>query len=314
MNESNLKNKLMEFAPLIGLIIVVGVFAILSKGKTLSAMNLKIVTGQAMVTALIAIGAVFIFATKAIDMSLSGTICLSAITASILGMQTGSMTVVVIAAFVSSMVISIVKGLAAAYLTLPVFIVTIIFGNFLSAIALVLMGKQTTIMLGSIVKITDATYISIALLAVFYIVAVFLFSFTKIGKSNKLVGGNPVASDQSGISSKRSIIVAFLISGIGVTLATLVTILRTKTVTMSTGSGIGQDILVAVVLGGMPLSGGPRSKISAGLIGAFTITFLNNGLSIIGVSNDIIQIIRGIVFLGVVFITSMGYRTKLLPR
>lgn len=299
---------------MIGLVVVIGVFAILSGGKTLSLMNLKIVSSQAIITAVIAIGAVFIFACKAIDMSLSGTICLSAITASIVGNATGSMVMVIITAFVTAMLISVIKGVAAAYLTLPVFIVTIIFGNFLSAIALVLMGKQTTIMLSSIVKISDATYISIAFLVVFYLVAVFLFNYTKIGKSNKLVGGNPVASDQSGISSKKSIITAFLISGIGVTIAVLVTILRTKTVTMSTGSGIGQDILVAVVLGGMPLSGGPRSRISAGLVGAFTITFLNNGLSICGVSNDIIQIVRGIVFLGVVFITSMSYRTKLLPR
>ena len=45
---------------------------------------------------------------------------------------------------------------------------------------------------------------------------------------------------------------------------------------------LGNDVMVALVLGGMPLSGGPRSKISAGIIGAATITILNSGLTILG--------------------------------
>ncbi len=314
MKKLNLKEKLIDFAPILGLVIVIAVFAVLTKGKTLSKANIKIVSNQALITAIAAIGAVFIFSCKAIDMSLSGTICLSSITGALIGLKTGSMAALIVTIFATAILISAVKGFAAAYLTLPVFIVTIIFGNFLSAIALVLLGTQTTLQLGSIVKVTNATTAGVILLLVFYAVALFLFNYTRIGKSNKLVGGNPVAAEQSGISSKKSIITAFLISGCGAALAALVTILRTKTVTASTGAGIGQDILVAVVLGGMPLSGGPRSKISAGLVGAFTITALNNGLSICGVNNDIIQIVRGVVFLTVVFITSMSYRTKLLPR
>ncbi len=314
MNKTILKDKVAGFAPLLGLLIVITVFAILTGGRSISTANMRIVANQAFVTAIAAIGAVFIFSCKAIDMSLSGTICLCSIAAALAGLRTQSMAVMVLTIFGVALVISLFKGVAAAYLTLPVFIVTIIFGNFLSAIALVLMGSQTTLQMGSLIHVSNATRAGVIILLLFFLGAAFLFNYTRIGKSNKLVGGNPVAADQSGISSKKSIIISFLICGFGAALAALVTILRTKTVTSSTGAGIGQDILVAVVLGGMPLSGGPRSKISAGLIGAFTITVLNNGLSICGVSNDMIQIVRGVVFLTVVFITSMGYRTKLLPR
>jgi ribose transport system permease protein len=64
----------------------------------------------------------------------------------------------------------------------------------------------------------------------------------------------------------------------------------------------------------MPLSGGPRSKISAALVGAAAITVLNSGLIIIGVSTGMIQIFRGVIFLTVVLIASLNYRTQLLPR
>ena len=71
---------------------------------------------------------------------------------------------------------------------------------------------------------------------------------------------------------------------------------------------------VALVLGGMPLSGGPHSKISAALIGAATITVLNSGLVIMGAGTGTIQIFRGVIFLAVVLVASLNYRTQLLPR
>lgn len=64
----------------------------------------------------------------------------------------------------------------------------------------------------------------------------------------------------------------------------------------------------------MPLTGGPRSRISAGLIGAATITVLNTGLTMMGLTTAVIQVFRAIIFLAVVYVASMTYRTKLLPR
>ena len=72
--------------------------------------------------------------------------------------------------------------------------------------------------------------------------------------------------------------------------------------------------MVALVLGGMPLSGGPRSRISAALIGSLIITVLNNGLTVMGMDVGSVQSIRSIIFLVVVYVTSMTYRTRYLPR
>ena len=97
-------------------------------------------------------------------------------------------------------------------------------------------------------------------------------------------------------------------------LAAFLLMLRTRTVGNTTGGSLGNDVMVALVLGGMPLSGGPRSKISAGLVGAITITVLNSGLTMMGLSTGQVQIIRGIVFIIVVLVSSLSYRGKLLPR
>lgn len=315
MNKSsNIKNMLINLTPIIGLVLTIVVFAILTDGRTIGHINVKIILSNFLVTSIVAVGAVFAFGCGALDMSLGGSICLTVISGALVAKATGSILLMIITIFAVSMFISLLKGLITAFLDLPVFIVTIVIGSMLTAIALVLLGSETTISLSRVLIFKDSTLLYASIISIFYIFSLIIFNYTKIGKGIKLQGGNILVAKQMGINPKMNKIIAFIMVGLAVALAAIVIILRTKTASATTAAGVGTDIMVAVVLGGMPLSGGPRSKISAGLIGAATITVLNNGLSVVGLSTDIVQIVRGIIFLGVVFITSMTYRTKLLPR
>lgn len=82
------------------------------------------------------------------------------------------------------------------------------------------------------------------------------------------------------------------------------------------------DILVAIVFGGMPISGGPRSKIYASLVGGFSYVLLNLSLDIIlrmaGITSQgtqgIAQIISAVFFLAIVYVASVNYRGQSLPR
>jgi ribose transport system permease protein len=148
----------------------------------------------------------------------------------------------------------------------------------------------------------------------FYLLALVLFNYTPLGIKVKTMGGSARASRQSGIDTKKTTMWLFVISSIGVALAAFIILIRTRTVGNTTATSIGNDVMVALVVGGMPLSGGPRTKISPGLLGAVTITILNSGLTIMGLSTGAIQICRGIVFIVVVLVSSLSYRTKLLPR
>ena len=156
--------------------------------------------------------------------------------------------------------------------------------------------------------------VNIIFLAVFFIICVILFNYTSLGVRIKNMGGNIISAKQSGIDTRKTTISAFLVSAVGVAIAAFVILLRTRTVGGTTASTVGNDVMVALVLGGMPLSGGPKSKISAGLLGAATITVLNSGLTIMGLSTGQIQICRGVVFIVVVLVSSLSYRGKLLPR
>jgi ribose transport system permease protein len=67
----------------------------------------------------------------------------------------------------------------------------------------------------------------------------------------------------------------------------------------------------------MPISGGPRSKIYAALVGGFSYMLLNDILEIVidsSAAYGITQVISALFFMAVVYITSMNYRTQALPR
>ena len=78
------------------------------------------------------------------------------------------------------------------------------------------------------------------------------------------------------------------------------------------------NMLIAIVFGGMSISGGPRSKALAAFIGGFSMAFLNQFMSLLLLESNtgsaVTQIVKAVLFLVVVTLLSLSYRTKLLQR
>jgi ribose transport system permease protein len=309
-----------NLAPYIGLVLVIVVFSITTKGALLSVSNLQSLSSQVIVTALATIGAVFVFGAGYFDMSLGGCICFAAVIGGEVAIATGNIFVAAIAILAVALAFGLVKGIFASKVNVPFFIFTIVLGSVISAVVLVMLGSESTLYLKNAVKeiptltFTQMSIVNVIFLAAFFIFCLVLFNYTSLGIRIKNMGGNIISAKQSGIDTQKTTIAAFLVSAVGVAIAAFVILLRTRTVGGTTASSVGNDVMVALVLGGMPLSGGPRSKISAGLLGAATITVLNSGLTIMGLTTGQIQVCRGVVFIVVVLVSSLSYRSKLLPR
>ncbi len=309
-----------KFAPIIGLVIVIVFFCITTGGKLLSLTNLQNMSSQVIVTALVAIGAVFVYGVGNFDMSLGGGVVLSAVLGAMAAVKTGNLVVTLGVCLVVSMVLALMKGIFSSYVTVPFFIFTIVLGTVISSLVLVIMGSETTVYLNNAVKpipsfnFTQMSIINVIFLVVYFAACLIIFNYTSVGSKVKMMGGNPVSAKQSGINITKMQILTFLISSVGIALAAFILIIRTRTIGSATAGSTGTDVMIALVLGGMPISGGPKSKISAGLVGALIVTVLNSGLTMMGLSTGIIQIFRGVVFVAVVFVASFSYRNKLLPR
>lgn len=309
-----------NYFPLVGLIGLVVFFAIATGGSLLSAVSLQSLLNQAIATALVSLGAVFVFGSGNFDMSMGASLALSAIIGGMAAIKTGSLLIAFVVCMGISILLGLLKGIFAAYVNVPLFIVTIVLGSVLTAFTLFILGDDTAIHLKDAQPVIEAftfeqmTLINLVVLLSYAALCIVLFMYMPIGREVKILGGNLSTARQSGISIRKVKIVAFIISAIGIGLAAFVVLVRVRNIGTSTASSMGTDVMIALVLGGMPLSGGPRSRISAGLIGAASITVLNAGLTMMGLSLSLIQIARAVVFLFVVYVASMTYRTSLLPR
>jgi ribose transport system permease protein len=309
-----------KLSPYAGLVLSIIIFQILTGGKLLTISNLQSLTNQVIITALVAIGAVYVFGIGCFDMSLGSLVCLGSVVGGIVAISTGNLILAFLVCMIIPIVAGIIKGIFSSYVEVPFFIFTIVLATVINAFVLVILGKETTLYLENAVtpirtfNFSEMTLINVLVLGGFYLFCLFLFNYTGLGIRVKMLGGNYDAAKQTGMNITRIKIISFVVSALGVGLAAFLILIRVRTVGYSTAVSTGNDVMVALVLGGMPISGGPRTKISAGIIGAATITVLNSGLAIMGLSTGTIQICRGIVFLAVVLIASFSYRTKMLPR
>lgn len=318
-----LKQSLVKLVPVIALLALFGAlcFTVTSKGYRLD-MYLEIIFNEGVVLAVVATGAIFIYTLGSFDISLGASTLLSAALGVLTYNATGSLPLMILVIMATAIGCSLLSSVLASVFRIPVFVTTVAMMSILSAIARQLIttygGALGGISIPSeVVKSLDEPGFKIAVLVIWALVCVFVFNYTKIGRRQKFLGGNPVCAKLSGIGLNKYAIIAFVMAGIGVGIGAFLTLVYTPSVNTGTAGSFGMNIIVAIVFGGMPISGGARSKISAALMGGFSYILLNNILKLLIDGNagyGISQIISAVFFLAVVCVTGMNYRSKMLPR
>ncbi len=321
------RNKRKQFIITLIPIVALGVlFAVLcivvgSKGYKLDR-YIEIVFNEGVVLAAVATGAIFIYSLGSFDISLGASTLFSATLGVMSYNATQSLPIMILVIFGVAIGCSLLSSVLASVFHIPVFVTTVAMMSVLSAIAGQLITTYGGALGGisiptSVVAPFDSIVFKIILLAVFALICVFVFNFTKIGRRLKFLGGNPICAKLSGIKLNTYAIIAFVMAGIGVGLGAFLTLLYTPSVTTGTASSIGMNIIVAIVFGGMPISGGPRSKIYAALVGGFSYIILNNILKLVidgNIGYGISQVVSAVFFLAVVYVTSVQDRSGKLPR
>ena len=317
------KQLLITLLPAVALVILYAVFSVLvnSMGYRMD-IYMKKILNESVVLAVIATGAIFIYSLGSFDISLGASTLFSATLGVMAYNATESFPVMLLVIFGTAIGCSLLSSVLASVFHIPVFVTTVAMMSVLTSVAGQIIsvngGAMGGISIpGSLVKPLDNMTFKLIMLISYAALCIFVFNFTKIGRRLRFLGGNPVCAKLSGIDMNAYAIVAFGMAGIGVGLGAFLTLVYTPSVTATTAGGIGMNVIVAIVFGGMPISGGPRSKIYAALMGGFSYILLNNILKLLISGNagyGISQIISAVFFLAVVFVTGMNYRTKLLAR
>jgi putative multiple sugar transport system permease protein len=128
----------------------------------------------------------------------------------------------------------------------------------------------------------------------------FLTQNTILGRHIYALGGNANAARLSGVKTDRVLFLVYMNNGIMAALAGLVVMGRLNAATPKAGTSFELDAIAACFIGGASARGGVGTIVGA-VIGGLFIGVLNNGMSIMGVSVDWQQAIKGVVLLIAVY-------------
>lgn len=131
-------------------------------------------------------------------------------------------------------------------------------------------------------------------------VLVLLYSFitrnTVFGRHVYAVGGNKLAAELSGVKSRRVNFLVMMNMSILASLAGMIFVARSVASGPQDGLSWELDAIAAVFIGGAAVSGG-IGTVAGSIIGGLVMAVLNNGLQLLGVGSDWVQIIKGMVLL-----------------
>jgi len=282
-----------------------------------SAEKIKTLMQNVIVLALMSVGATFVYSLGSMDISIGRQVGLYATLVVIIGNATGSLLWGILLSLVISVIISAINGAAGEVLNIHPVISSLVFQMVISGVSSVMynsLGSRNVALMNSIdVSIFRQTWFMILALVIEVLVVGYLFNFTKLGKNAKAIGANPTAARQSGINLVQYKVYAYIIMGLCVVLAALFQMGYTASASDSTGTGFEMNVMVALILGGMPLSGGMKSKVSCAVVGSFTYALLSVGLPMLGVAANQVFVIKAVLFLIVVVLTCRK-KTGILPR
>lgn len=164
----------------------------------------------------------------------------------------------------------------------------------------------TIIILSAVIlalSVVMATYKGYPTVLLLMLVLTLIYNFvcnrTMFGRSLYAIGGNRKAAALSGIKDRRGMFLAYANMGLMSAVAALVYAARLNAATPKAGTGFELDAIAACYVGGASVSGG-AGTIGGALIGCFVIAILNNGMSMMGVSADWQQTVKGLVILAAV--------------
>jgi len=131
----------------------------------------------------------------------------------------------------------------------------------------------------------------VGVLALFYN---FILTKTTLGRHIYAVGGNAKAAELSGIDIRRVKYIIYVNMAFMSAVAGIVFSARLNSASPLAGQGFEMDAIAACYLGGASASGG-IGTITGALVGGLIMGILNNGMSLMGISSDVQQIVKGLV-------------------
>ena len=275
-----------QWVLLLALIVLLGAVTAVINPRFLDSRNLISILEQSAVLGLVAAGATLLIIAGNFDISVGAMIGLAAVIMAMLVLAGIPEPVAVVVGVLTCVVCSVVNaGLARAF-GAPTFIVTLATAGIFTGIGLALtqgiiqqVPNDFTFL--SRTRLFDAIPLVFIVSLCGYVAVGLILRYTRMGRRTYAIGDNPRAAFLAGINVTRSTIVLFAINGLLVGIAAVVLISRIGSALPSTGAGLELRAIGAVVIGGVPITGG-----KGGVLGTFL------GVLLLGVISNMLNMLR----------------------
>lgn len=257
----------------------------------LSLRNFARITIAAAPALMVAIGVTFIIIMGSIDLSMEGTVGLTAVLFCFIFLATGGTLaaggwLAIPAILAVGALIGLLNGLIHVRLRIP---------SFMASLALGFVGTGAAILLtgGNIVKIDDDTFralltwriagfpLMVYIAAALTLLAWFIQSYTRLGRNFYAVGGGEELAHASGLNVQRVRVMGFVLAGVFYAVAGILQVAKLGQAESVSGANFMFISITSVVVGGVALWGGIGGVWNT-LVGVLIVNVINNGMVVIG--------------------------------
>ena len=274
------------------------IFFALSQSVFLTLDNLLVVAMQVAPLMILATGAALLLMAGYVDLSVGSVMAVSGVSAALVFQSQGVLPGVVVGLTVG-LVAGALNGLLVGTFALSPIVVTL--GMLAAGRGLAqflapgsIFGFPEPVSSFGSGELFGVSYLVI-LAVVAVVVAMVVMNKLPFGRHVIAVGVNPRAAFLTGISVRRLVFVLYLVVGLLASVAGLLTVARLDSAPSGTlGAGFEISVLTAVLLGGIPFTGG-RGAIWRVVLGVWLMGILANGITLLNVGPEVSGILTGAV-------------------
>lgn len=283
--------------PVFGLIAILILFTILTNGRIIQPSNIQLLLSQTYMLLIASTGVFLVMTMGCLDFSQGSMLGMASI--AVCCLSSYSVPLAILGGIATGAAIGAINGYFHVRRKIQSFIVTICTMFLFRGLCAYLTTESPVYATGDIF-----TYNTLPIklgLTVLLMLAVFLFfHFTRLGYNLKAIGAGEQASRFAGIKVEKTKWLIYILAGAITGFAAFINVIKVGSVTSTGGSMLETEILIALVLGGLPISGGALVRFTNIIFGVLTYKVLSTGLNMIGLTTEMQQFIEGIIFLIVV--------------
>ena len=272
----------------------------------LSAVNITNIARQISIVGICAIGMTMVILTGGIDLSVGSLIGLSAVVGSVLMSNGVPMVIAVLLTLLVGVAVGMINAGCINLLKIPPMITTLGMMISIRGVVYILSGGMPVYGLPEAFKLLGQGSIGFIPVSVLFMIIVFVLAYlilnkTVFGRRIYGIGGDAEIARLSGVNVKGVITKIYCIEGFFAALAGMILMSRVNSGQPSAGDGYEMDVITAVVLGGVSVSGG-EGKISKVIIGVIFMGVLANGMMMLNINEYWQRAVKGLVLLAAVAI------------